>query len=57
MKGITVKLGRKQTAPRNIAARALGSPRFVPKIEDDPKTYRRKGRYRPDPLKDAERDD
>ena len=56
MKTLTVKLGRKQTAPRNLAARSLGSGQFKPKVEDDPKTYRRKGRYRPDPLGDAERE-
>ncbi len=51
-----VRLTRKQTAPRNLAARALTSGRFKPKVEQAPKTYRRKGRYAPDPLGDAERD-
>lgn len=56
MKPITVKLGRKQTAPRNLAAQSLGSGRFKPKVEDDPKTYKRKGRYKPDPLAESERE-
>ena len=51
-----VKLTRKQAAPRNLAAKALRAGRFAPKVEPDPKGYRRKGRYRPDPLAEAERD-
>lgn len=57
MKPITVKLGHKQTAPRNLAAQSLGSGRFKPKVEDDPKAYKRKGRYKPDPLREADRDE
>lgn len=49
-------LTRKETAPRNLAAKALGSGRFKPKVEADPNAYKRKGRYRPDPLADAERE-
>lgn len=52
-----VKLTRKQTAPRNLAARALRGGAFAPKVEPDPKSYRRKGKYRPDPLAEAERDE
>lgn len=51
-----VPLSRKQTAPRNLAARALASGRFKPKVEKAPNAYRRKGRYAPDPLDDADRD-
>lgn len=57
MKPITVKLGRKQTAPRNLAAQSLGSGRFKLKVEDDPKAYKRKGRYKPDPLREADREE
>ena len=56
MKPMTIKLGRKQTAPRNLAAQSLGSGRFKPKVEDDLKTYKRKGRYKPDPLAESERE-
>ena len=51
---ITVKLGRKQTAPRNIAAKALGGGQFKPKVEADPKTYRRKQKHKVDPVVKAE---
>ncbi|RYD95955.1 MAG: hypothetical protein EOP61_18805 [Sphingomonadales bacterium] len=51
---ITLKLGRKQTAPRNIAAKALGEGQFKPKVELDPKAYRRKQKHRVDPVVKAE---
>lgn len=51
---ITVKLGRKQTAPRNVAAKALGDGQFKPKVEVDPKTYRRKPKHKVDPVVKAE---
>ena len=35
------RLTRKETAPRNLAARALRSPLFRQKIAADPKAYRR----------------
>ena len=34
---IEVKLTRKQTAPRNLAARALKEGQFQPKVEEDPR--------------------
>jgi hypothetical protein len=49
-------LTRKETAPRNLAAKALGAGHFKPKVEPDPKTYKRKGRYRPDPLAESDRE-
>ena len=48
------RLGRKQTAPRNLAAKALRGPRFAQKIEMNPKAYRRKTRHKTDPLREAE---
>jgi hypothetical protein len=51
---ITVKLGRKQTAPRNVAAKALGEGQFKPKVEADPKSYRRKPKHKLDPVVKAE---
>lgn len=49
-------LTRKQSAPRNAAARALAQPRFAQKVEKDPKAYRRRQRHKTDPLRDAEAD-
>jgi len=49
-------LSRKETAPRNLAARALGSGAFKPKVEAAPNAYKRKGRYKPDPLAEADRE-
>lgn len=37
---------RKQSAPRNIAAKALHEGQFQPKIEKDPKAYSRKRKHR-----------
>lgn len=51
---IEVKLTRKQTAPRNLAARALKEGQFQPKVEEDPKGYRRHVKHRRDPELDAE---
>ncbi|MGV3490588.1 MAG: DUF7230 family protein [Devosia sp.] len=42
---ISVKLTRKQTAPRNAAAKALREGQFQPKIEDDPKAYKRRQKH------------
>ena len=52
MKGkpIRVKLGRKQTAPRNLAAKSLAEGPFKPKVEPDPKGYRRKAKHKVDPV-------
>jgi hypothetical protein len=40
---------RKDSAPRNVAAKALGSGRFKPKVEPDPKAYRRRPKH-PKPI-------
>lgn len=37
---------RKQSAPRNVAAKALRQGQFQPKIEKDPKAYSRKRKHR-----------
>ena len=49
-----VKLTRKQTAPRNLAAKSLAEGQFKPKVEADPKTYRRKQKHKVDPVMNAE---
>ena len=49
---MTIPLGRKQTAPKNVAARALRQGQFQPKVEPDPKGYTRKPKHKPDPLRD-----
>ncbi len=51
---VSVKLGRKATAPRNLAAKALGEGQFKPKMEADPKAYRRKQKHKVDPVMNAE---
>ena len=58
-KPITLKLSRKQTAPRNLAAKALGEGQFKPKVEVDPKAYRRKQKHKVDPVvkADVEKDE
>jgi stalled ribosome alternative rescue factor ArfA len=56
-KPIRVKLGRKQTAPRNLAAKSLAEGLFKPKVEPDPKGYRRKAKHKVDPLAKAGADD
>lgn len=53
-KPITVKLGRKQTAPRNLAAKSLAQGQFKPKVEPDPKAYRRKPKHKVDPVMKAD---
>jgi hypothetical protein len=35
--------------PRNVAAKALGSGRFKPKVEPNPKAYKRRQRHKIDP--------
>lgn len=52
---IEVQLTRKQTAPRNVAARALREGQFQPKVEPDPKGYKRKKKHKVDPLLEAEK--
>lgn len=47
---ITVKLTRKQVAPRNVAAKSLRAGQFQPKVEDDPKAYKRRTKHKKDPV-------
>ncbi|MBN9311037.1 hypothetical protein [Devosia sp.] len=47
---LTVKLTRKQVAPRNLAARSLQGGQFQPRVEADPKAYKRRGKHKRDPL-------
>ena len=48
-KPIRVQLSRKQTAPRNLAAKALTEGQFKPKVEPDPKAYKRRTKHKLDP--------
>ncbi len=48
-----VKLTRKQLAPRNVAAKALRQGQFRPKVEADPKAYKRRGKHKRDPVIEA----
>ncbi|WP_422653326.1 DUF7230 family protein [Devosia sp.] len=52
---ITVTLTRRQTAPRNVAAKSLREGQFQPKVEDDPKAYSRRKKHKVDPVLEAER--
>lgn len=52
-----VPLTRKQTAPRNVAARSLREGQFQPKVEPAPKSYKRKTKHKVDPVLDAEKQD
>jgi len=52
---ITVSLTRKQTAPRNAAAKSLREGQFQPKVETDPKAYRRRKKHKLDPVLEAEK--
>jgi hypothetical protein len=49
-----VPLTRKQLAPRNAAAKALRAGAFQPKVEADPKAYRRRPKHPPKPTPDEE---
>lgn len=49
-----IPLTRKQTAPRNVAAKALREGQFQPKVEPDPDTYTRRKKHKRDPLLDIE---
>jgi hypothetical protein len=49
-----VPLTRKQVAPRNAAAKALREGQFQPKVEPDPKAYRRRPKHPPKPPADEE---
>jgi hypothetical protein len=53
-KPLRVKLDRKQAAPRNLAAKSLGEGQFKPKVEPDPRTYRRRQKHKVDPVMNAE---
>jgi hypothetical protein len=48
---------RKQTAPRNVAAKALRHGQFQPKVEKDPKAYTRKPKHEQVPVPEANSDD
>jgi hypothetical protein len=52
-----VPLSRKQVAPRNVAAKALREGQFQPKVEADPKAYKRKNKHKTDPVLEAEKQD
>ncbi|MBK8085875.1 MAG: hypothetical protein IPK28_19745 [Devosia sp.] len=45
-----IPLTRKQARPRNVAARALRQGQFQPRVEPDPKGYRRRAKHKADPL-------
>lgn len=47
-------LTRKQVAPRNAAAKALRAGAFQPKVEPDPKAYRRRPKHPPQPPAEEE---
>jgi len=47
-------LTRKQTAPKNVAAKALREGQFQPKVEPDPKAYRRRQKHKVDPAMNAD---
>ena len=42
-----VKLTRKQTAPRNLAAQGATQPALCAEGDEGPEGYRRKGKYSP----------
>lgn len=48
---------RKQTAPRNVAAKALRQGQFQPKVEKNPKGYVRKPKHERPPLPQAPAED
>lgn len=39
---------RKPPKPRNVAAKALGMSQFQPKVEADPKAYKRREKHKHD---------
>ena len=45
-----IPLTRKQTAPKNVAAKALREGQFQPKVEPDPKAYTRKSKHKAPPV-------
>lgn len=48
------KLTRKETAPPNLAAKALGHPLFRPKVEADPRAYNRRVKHKKGSVGDAD---
>lgn len=52
-----VPLSRKQVAPRNVAAKSLREGQFQPKVEADPKAYKRKNKHKTDPVLEADKQD
>lgn len=54
---ITVTLTRKQAAPRNVAAKSLREGQFQPKVEPDPKAYKRRKKHKADPVLEASKQD
>jgi hypothetical protein len=38
---------RKAPKPRNVAAKALAEGQFQPRVQEDPKTYRRREKHPP----------
>lgn len=50
-----VPLSRQQVAPRNVAAKSLREGQFQPKVEADPKAYKRKNKHKTDPVLEAEK--
>lgn len=52
-----VPLTRKQVAPRNVAAKSLREGQFQPKVEADPKAYKRRKKHKDDPVLEAEKQD
>jgi len=52
---ISISLTRRQTAPRNLAAKSLREGQFQAKIEAGPKTYNRRKKHKVDPVLEAEK--
>ena len=47
---VIVKLGRKKTAPVNVAAKSLREGQFKAKVEKNPKAYTRKAKHKAAPV-------
>ena len=55
---VKVPLSRMQTAPKNVAAKSLRAGQFQPKVEPDPKGYKRKTKHpKPIVVEEAEKDE
>lgn len=48
------RLTRKETAPPNLAAKALSLGQFRPKVADNPKAYKRSQKHKKGNLSDAQ---